>query len=95
MRYEVGTFDYEKIDRLATDIATWLSIPQVSRLPEGSVCSFGGRFGGRVNGRRELKRIVIGQLLVRSDGSGHGPPELAEKVIDLCRGGEGKVNSKG
>ena len=47
---------------------------------------FGGRYGCRVNSRKEIARVVIGQLLVRADGSGHGPPELAQKVIGLCRG---------
>ena len=86
MKFSPGTFDFAKIESQASDIATWLSISHVRKLSPGEVTDFGGRYGARVNSQKEFARIVIGQLLVRADGSGHGPPELAQKVIGLCRG---------
>jgi len=86
VKFSPGTFDFSKVNQLAEDLATWLLISHVRRLSPGEVTDFGGRYGCRVNSRREIARVVIGQLLVRADGSGHGPPELAQKVIGLCRG---------
>ncbi len=86
MRYSSGTFQFGRIIELAGTISSQLAVTNFRVLAAGENVDFTSRYGARINAARDQARILVDHLLVLEDGSGHGPPVLARKVLELCQG---------